>query len=203
MNPARRPAAHGRTQRLRSAILATIATTSLVACGADGPSLAATDAPPATTRELNAVEGPAIPRVGDRAVALPSVADSSDQVPVVAPTSTTPAPVPLVTIPDVGFDLDTAALTPAATDLLSRNLDQMRNAAGIEIDGHTDSTGTAQHNQALSEARAGAVAAWLAAHEVSPERITTRGFGSERPIATNDDPDGRATNRRVEILSRA
>ncbi|MEA3410499.1 MAG: OmpA family protein [Pseudomonadota bacterium] len=69
----------------------------------------------------------------------------------------------------------------------------------IQVLGFTDSTGSESHNQQLSERRAGSVAGYLKTREVSPQRLAARGMGESRPVATNDTPQGRAQNRRVEI----
>jgi outer membrane protein OmpA-like peptidoglycan-associated protein len=69
----------------------------------------------------------------------------------------------------------------------------------IEITGHTDSTGSDAHNQQLSEARAQSVASYFRSHEVMPQRLITEGFGEKFPVASNDTPDGRQQNRRVEL----
>jgi outer membrane protein OmpA-like peptidoglycan-associated protein len=70
----------------------------------------------------------------------------------------------------------------------------------IDINGHTDSTGAESYNQTLSEARADSVARYLESQKVVAARIITRGMGESQPIATNDTPEGRALNRRVEII---
>ena len=70
----------------------------------------------------------------------------------------------------------------------------------IDINGHTDSTGAESYNQTLSEARASSVARYLESQKVVPQRIVTRGMGESQPIADNDTPEGRALNRRVEII---
>ena len=70
----------------------------------------------------------------------------------------------------------------------------------VDIVGHTDSTGAQQYNQTLSEARASSVARYLESQKVVSQRIITRGVGPAQPIATNDTPEGRALNRRVEII---
>jgi outer membrane protein OmpA-like peptidoglycan-associated protein len=70
----------------------------------------------------------------------------------------------------------------------------------IDINGHTDSTGAESYNQTLSEARADSVAHYLESQKVVAARIITRGMGESQPIATNDTPEGRALNRRVEII---
>jgi outer membrane protein OmpA-like peptidoglycan-associated protein len=69
----------------------------------------------------------------------------------------------------------------------------------IEVAGHTDSTGSREYNQALSEKRAAAVAAYLEKHGVLKGRIATVGAGETRPVASNGTNDGRARNRRVEL----
>lgn len=69
----------------------------------------------------------------------------------------------------------------------------------IDITGYTDSTGSAEYNLQLSEKRAQSVADYLIGQQVLPQRIVTRGMGLNNPIASNDTPEGRASNRRVEI----
>lgn len=69
----------------------------------------------------------------------------------------------------------------------------------IDVLGFTDSDGTEAYNQALSERRAQSVFNYLATRGVSPVRMATMGYGETRPIATNETPEGKAQNRRVEI----
>nr|WP_316654926.1 OmpA family protein [uncultured Gellertiella sp.] len=69
----------------------------------------------------------------------------------------------------------------------------------IDINGHTDSTGSLAHNQDLSERRAQAVAEYLGGQGVEQRRISAVGFGPSRPVASNASEAGRAQNRRVEI----
>lgn len=70
----------------------------------------------------------------------------------------------------------------------------------VRVEGHTDSTGSASYNQDLSVNRAQSVASYLAQQGVSSSRLQAVGYGESRPIATNSTPQGRAQNRRVEIL---
>jgi len=102
---------------------------------------------------------------------------------------------------DVLFSSGSAELYPGGRD-------KLRNFAGVlnryprtmvQITGHTDSRGSEESNLDLSRRRAQAVADELIASNVSRARITTRGLGKSSPIATNDTPEGRAQNRRVEI----
>ena len=69
----------------------------------------------------------------------------------------------------------------------------------IEITGHTDSTGSNEHNQVLSEQRAESVAAYFRSRQVVAARLVTEGFGERFPIADNSTADGRQQNRRVEL----
>lgn len=74
------------------------------------------------------------------------------------------------------------------------------NQTYVDIMGHTDSTGSEQYNQELSQRRAGSVAAYLQSQGVEPARLITRGMGEGSPIAGNETAAGRAQNRRVEIV---
>ncbi|HHJ16700.1 MAG TPA: glycine zipper 2TM domain-containing protein [Gammaproteobacteria bacterium] len=69
----------------------------------------------------------------------------------------------------------------------------------VDVVGHTDSTGSRDYNQRLSVARATSVARYLESQKVLPQRILTSGMGQDAPIASNETPEGRALNRRVEI----
>ncbi len=69
----------------------------------------------------------------------------------------------------------------------------------VEVAGHTESTGSDQYNQGLSERRAQSVASYLSSHGVSSQRLITVGAGEAHPVASNDTEQGRAANRRVEL----
>jgi outer membrane protein OmpA-like peptidoglycan-associated protein len=70
----------------------------------------------------------------------------------------------------------------------------------VEVNGHTDSTGTPDQNQKLSEQRAKAVVDFLAAAGVDVSKLRAIGFGQDRPITTNSTPEGRRMNRRIEFF---
>jgi outer membrane protein OmpA-like peptidoglycan-associated protein len=70
----------------------------------------------------------------------------------------------------------------------------------LRVEGHTDNQGSAAANQSLSEKRAQAVVAWLSAHDVPAGRLTAKGLGQAQPVADNSTEDGRAKNRRVELV---
>lgn len=72
--------------------------------------------------------------------------------------------------------------------------------AAVKVEGHTDSIGTAAYNQKLSERRAQNVRSYLVEHGVKSERIESKGYGLTRPIADNATDEGRAKNRRVEVV---
>ena len=69
----------------------------------------------------------------------------------------------------------------------------------LQINGHTDSTGALVFNYSLSDRRASSVASYLSSRGVDQSRVFTRGLGPDQPIANNDTPSGRASNRRVEL----
>jgi outer membrane protein OmpA-like peptidoglycan-associated protein len=69
----------------------------------------------------------------------------------------------------------------------------------VEVAGHTDSTGPEPYNQALSERRAASVVSYLESQAIRRDRFITVGAGETRPVASNDTPEGRQQNRRVEI----
>jgi outer membrane protein OmpA-like peptidoglycan-associated protein len=69
----------------------------------------------------------------------------------------------------------------------------------IDVMGHTDSTGTDAINQPLSERRAASVGQYLISQGIDSRRVATQGFGKTRPVASNDTPEGRQQNRRVEL----
>ena len=103
------------------------------------------------------------------------------------------------------FDVNSPTLKPGAVTNLRQVSDVMNKypQTNITISGHTDSTGSAQHNQELSEGRARSVANYLQSQGVSPSRISAIGYGASMPVAGNDTPEGRQANRRVEIEIKA
>ncbi|MGH9868482.1 MAG: OmpA family protein [Candidatus Polarisedimenticolia bacterium] len=106
---------------------------------------------------------------------------------------------------DILFGVDSAVLSGAAraslNDAAGVFLEYPKTA--IVVQGHTDSTGSEEHNQSLSERRAQAVAAHLIGRGVEDDRLATVGYGEGNPIANNGDPEGRSRNRRVDLLLKA
>jgi len=99
------------------------------------------------------------------------------------------------------FDVDKYDLRPEAERALASLAVVLKEAdvKAFQIDGHTDSDASDEHNQVLSENRANAVKNFLAAQGLTSE-ISINGYGESRPIATNDTPEGKQKNRRVEII---
>jgi outer membrane protein OmpA-like peptidoglycan-associated protein len=104
---------------------------------------------------------------------------------------------------NVTFATDSADLSPAFFDVLNsvgKVLGEFDQTV-VEVAGHTDSTGSTDYNQSLSERRAASVARYLNAQGVISQRIITVGMGELRPVADNGTPEGRQANRRVEITT--
>jgi outer membrane protein OmpA-like peptidoglycan-associated protein len=106
---------------------------------------------------------------------------------------------------DILFDFNSANLRPDSQQTLRDLASNFRNYPDeqVTIEGHTDSLGTPDYNQTLSQQRASIVSNYLATEGVPAERITSIGYGETRPKASNDTPEGRQLNRRVEIHIRA
>jgi outer membrane protein OmpA-like peptidoglycan-associated protein len=108
----------------------------------------------------------------------------------------------IVNLSDVLFDVDRATLKPGAREKLARIAGILATHPDlkIEIEGHTDSTGSNAYNQRLSERRAESVHAYISQQGIGKAVVGTVGFGEERPVATNGTAAGRQMNRRVEII---
>ena len=102
----------------------------------------------------------------------------------------------------INFDVDKATIRPDAQPTLAE-IDKLLKADAalkLSIEGHTDNTGAAAHNQELSAARARSVLGALVGLGIDPARLQSKGFGQDKPIADNGSEDGRAKNRRVELV---
>ena len=107
-----------------------------------------------------------------------------------------------VAVYGIHFDTGKASLKPDSDTVLSEIVKMMQQNPGLKlkIEGHTDNLGTAASNQVLSQKRSESVVAWLAAHGVDASRLTATGRGQTVPIGDNSTDDGRAKNRRVELV---
>jgi len=99
------------------------------------------------------------------------------------------------------FDINSAEVKSEAYPMLTEAVLILKNNPdlNVEIDGHTDNTGAAAYNMALSVKRAEAIKDHLVTRGVDPNRLTTKGFGFTKPAASNKTKEGRARNRRVEF----
>lgn len=102
---------------------------------------------------------------------------------------------------DLLFPINSSYLTEKAKIALEEfvTLAKAQPQAFIQVDGHTDATGTADYNQWLSEKRAASVKAYLETLGVSGSRMEIKGYGQMQPVASNQTSEGRQQNRRVEI----
>lgn len=101
------------------------------------------------------------------------------------------------------FDVNSDVIRPESSGTLKQIGDMLTQHADLKltIEGHTDNTGNAAANQTLSEKRAAAVVKHLAdKFGIAPARLTSKGFGPSKPAASNDTPEGRQANRRVELV---
>lgn len=101
----------------------------------------------------------------------------------------------------VYFDVDKASLRPESYQQLGELLSYLKDRPGIriEIAGHTDNTGSPEHNQQLSRDRAQAILQYLAGKGISANRLEAKGYGASVPVADNETEAGRQKNRRTEV----
>ena len=108
-------------------------------------------------------------------------------------------------VADALFDFNKSTLQPASAGVLQQVVDLLAKdkTLKVEVQGHTDNVGGEAYNQTLSEARARAVADWLTKQGVAAARLSALGYGRTKPVADNNNDEGRAKNRRVEIADPA
>ncbi|GGC82649.1 OmpA family protein [Undibacterium terreum] len=108
----------------------------------------------------------------------------------------------VITLGDVLFAVDKADLTPDGMMTVQKLglILQQNPQRVVVVEGHTDSTGTAAHNQYLSERRANSVLIALMGMGIARDRVVTQGYGMKYPVASNDTAANRQLNRRVEIV---
>lgn len=101
----------------------------------------------------------------------------------------------------IEFERGSSVLRPAGLNILNQMAAVLRKLGNkkVEVIGHTDGHGLREANLQLSLARAEAVRDYLGSQGISPAMITTTGLGPDQPVATNDTPEGRARNRRIEF----
>ncbi|MDN5280379.1 MAG: OmpA-OmpF porin, family [Clostridiales bacterium] len=109
-----------------------------------------------------------------------------------------------VQLHDILFDLDKATLKQESTRQLQHVVTLLKNSPdlSLEIQGHTDNQGADEYNLRLSQRRAETVVAYLALFDIPPDRLVAKGYGETKPVASNATDEGRAQNRRVELVKR-
>ena len=107
-----------------------------------------------------------------------------------------------VAVYGIQFDTGKATIQPSSANVLAEIVKLLQQNADLKlrVEGHTDNQGNAATNQTLSEKRAQAVVAWLTGKGIAASRLTSKGFGATKPVADNSTDDGRAKNRRVELV---
>ena len=105
----------------------------------------------------------------------------------------------------VNFDTDRATLRPDALPALDEvaKMLEMDPIVRLSVEGHTDATGTPDHNRELSKQRAEAVVSFLRAKGIAESRLSAAGYGSDQPLVKETDEAGRAKNRRVELVKKS
>ena len=141
------------------------------------------------------------------------ICDPKEEPPPPPPIAQAPPPPPppappakgtkIATVGSANFDFNRAEVNPSGRDILDHAVKVLRDNPNLRVtvEGHTDSVGSAAYNQKLSERRAQAVKRYLVRQGIDPSRIMTEGYGKSRPIASNETEEGRAQNRRADIIA--
>ena len=103
---------------------------------------------------------------------------------------------------NINFDTDKATLKADGQTIVNQITALMKNNAGLKlsIEGHTDNTGSAEHNKKLSADRANTVMLALVSDGINKSDLKSAGYGAEKPMVANDTEDNKAKNRRVELV---
>lgn len=138
-----------------------------------------------------------------------ALANEFCQLPPPPPPAYAPPPPPappsgrIETLAGPSFDFNKATLTAEGRAHVDHAVQVLRDnpTIHVSVEGHTDSVGSDAYNMKLSQRRAATVRDYMVSHGVAASRITTKGYGESHPIATNSTAEGRAQNRRVEIIA--
>lgn len=144
-----------------------------------------------------AATGASADTAADEAAEAPPGTESPETPSVESP----PPPVRRVVLRGIKFGSDTAYIEPASAGVLELVAERLRENPDIRvrIEGHTDERASEAHNLELSRERAEAVKRILVGFGIATDRLDAVGLGEANPIASNDTPEGRALNRRVEL----
>ena len=135
---------------------------------------------------------------------VPDYLDKCPETPLGSVVDTDGCSASLVTLKDVHFAFDSAQLNSEGMSALDAAVPAINASPSnsISVVGHTDSTGSDAYNSDLSLRRARSVIDYLSAHGVNANRLRAVGMGESDPVASNDTREGRAMNRRVEVLAK-
>jgi OmpA-OmpF porin, OOP family len=143
-------------------------------------------------------------KAGQEAIMLPGVRTVDNQITVVAAPAILNEQIGKILVNKrIEFESGKDILLPTSVPVLQEVLDVLKQAPGlhVRIAGHTDASGDAASNRALSLRRAQAVVKWFADNGIPAANMKAAGLGPDRPIASNATPDGKLKNRRVEITT--
>ena len=110
----------------------------------------------------------------------------------------------MIKLRGIEFGFDSAKIDESAAQALNNAVELLEECESVEVnvDGYTDTSGPASYNQELSKRRAESVKQYLSGHGVDVKRLETKGLGNANPVSPNDTREGRALNRRVELIPR-
>ncbi len=153
-------------------------------------------------------DGDGIPDHQDKCPTVPAPGTADGCPPKVVEPQPAPAPVVepaaprKLTLDGVNFDHDSAKLRPGSLAILDNAAATLKEwgEVKVEVAGHADSINSDAYNRKLSQRRAEAVRAYLIKKGVAADRLTAKGYGESKPVADNKTREGRAKNRRVELI---
>ena len=143
-------------------------------------------------------------KAGQLALTMPGVRTVDNQLVVAPDVKTVQTQLDKILLDkNIEFETSKSVILPVSTPILEEVLSVLNKAPGLSADifGHTDNQGDPASNRALSQIRAQAVVGWMTQHGIAANRLKATGFGPDKPIAPNTTPEGRAKNRRVEIIA--
>ena len=143
-------------------------------------------------------------KAGETAMLFPGVRTVDNQLVVIGDIKAVQAQLDKILLnKKIEFQVGKNIILPASTPILEEVLSVLTKYPQLSTDihGHTDNDGDANFNRLLSQARAQAVVDWMTLHSVTRDRMKAAGFGPDKPIAPNTTLEGRAKNRRVEIVA--
>ncbi|MBU1396755.1 MAG: OmpA family protein [Gammaproteobacteria bacterium] len=171
--------------------------------GCPGRELLGTPCPVPPPAPLAAAPEPE-PVIAPLAPAAPPQPDAAiaPLAPAAAAAPPEPAPAMTLVLEGVNFDFDKAVIRPEGYAKLDQDVAALKEWGDVDVEvaGHTCSIGTEEYNLGLSLRRAEAVRNYLVSKGISADRLTVRGYGESRPAVSNATREGRAQNRRVELV---